>query len=416
MHSDKVLDPSFVVVDGSERPIAGPSAILLTGATGFLGSFILNDLLDRTDAEIFCLTRDPSAAAGRARVAQNLRDCELRDGLPQGRLHVFHGDVLKPCLGLAEADYRSLAREIDGVVHSAAVINFYHPYERLRAANVGGTREILAFANQGRAKILHYISSSGVFDSRPYWGSVVRESDRPLQCDKGVTGYTQSKWVAECLVAAARDRGLPVCIHRPPFITGHSQSGVVGLDNLIVRMMVGCIQGGFWPDVWSPVDLVPVDYVSRAVATLVGDPMSLGRTFHYGAPGGLRWADIGRALLAAGFGVEMTPYGRWKQELRRFTRVGQNALRPLAPLFLKPNPRLAKPVPDVFIQPPRPFFDSTVTREYLSSLGIDTPVLDQGLFARYCDFFMRKGWVAPRVEIQLGADGLAAPAAPRSHG
>ena len=170
-----------------------------------------------------------------------------------------------------------------------------------------------------------------------------------------------------------------------------------------------------WPDECSPLDIIPVDYVSRAVARLVREPASAERTLHYAGARGLRLADIGRALQAAGYDLELRPFAEWKQELRRFSRQPQNALRPLAPLFLKANARLAKPVPDAFLQPPRPRFDSAATRAFLGGLGVPAPAMDDQLFARYCDYFVRVGWAPPAIETQRGAAAPAPAALPQAN-
>jgi thioester reductase-like protein len=415
LRADGRLDDAFAVSAPAAAQPGEPRSILLTGATGFLGAFLLSELLRQTTATVHCLVRAPTPDEGLARLAHVQRHYELPDALPSDRVHAVCGDLAQPRLGLAEADYTRLAHTVDTIVHGAAAMNFYQPYEALRDTNVGGTRSVLQFAVTGPTKALHYISSSGVFDARSYLGKIVRETDVPERCDDSVTGYTQSKWVAERLVVAARDRCLPVCVHRPPFIVGHSETGVVDLDNLIVRMMVGCIQGGFWPDEWSPLDIIPVDYVSRAVARLVREPASAERTLHYAGARGLRLADIGRALQAAGYDLELRPFAEWKQELRRFSRQPQNALRPLAPLFLKANARLAKPVPDAFLQPPRPRFDSAATRAFLGGLGVPAPAMDDQLFARYCDYFVRVGWAPPAIETQRGAAAPAPAALPQAN-
>ncbi|HVS51201.1 MAG TPA: thioester reductase domain-containing protein [Opitutaceae bacterium] len=395
MRADARLQEPFAVPADGELTGGEPKAILLTGATGFLGTFLLAELLRETAAEIFCLVRAASPAKGLARIERARRHYEQPGELPPGRVHAVCGDLLHPCFGLAEPDYVRLARTLDTVIHGAAAMNFYQAYETLRPANVGGTREILRFATHGRAKVLHYVSSAGVFDSPAYSGQLVRESDEPEHCAGSVTGYTQTKWVAERLVLAARERGLPATIHRPPFITGHSETGVVDGDNLIVKMMAGCIQSGVWLDEPEPVDFVPVDYVSRAVVRLLCTPGIEGRTWHYDGTRRLRWADIGLAMRANGYAMELIPYPRWKQELRQFARAPANALRPLVPLFLKVNRRLGRSVTDFYLEPPRPHFNGAATRAFLAQRGIAIPDLGDRMFGGYCDYMVRAGWAPP---------------------
>jgi thioester reductase-like protein len=411
MRADAQWHEPFAVPTAADFAAGEPAAILLTGATGFLGTFVLDELLRQTQAEIFCLVRASSPAKGLARIERARRHYELPGELPPGRVHAVCGDLLHPQFGLNEADYVRLARTLDAVIHGAAAMNFYQGYETLKPANVDGTREILRFATRGRPKRLHHISSAGVFDSRSYSGRLVRESDDPLLCEGSVTGYTQTKWVAERLMLAARERGLPVSIHRPPFITGHAENGVVDLDNLIVKMMAGCLQSGLWPDEPEPVDLAPVDYVSRAIVRVVREPSLAGRTWHYDGARRLRWADIGLAMRASGYALELMPYAEWKRELRQFSRAPQNALRPLVPLFLKTSRRLGRSVTDFYVQPPRPQFSGAATRALLAQRGVAIPDLGDRMFGCYCDYIIRAGWAPPVALRARLAPEIVAPSA-----
>ena len=82
-------------------------------------------------------------------------------------------------------------------------------------------------------------------------------------------GYTQSKWVAEKLVAVAQARGLPVTIYRPSLVVGDSQTGVWQGDHIIANMLRSWIELGMAPEIEAQLDLAPVDYVSRAIVHLM---------------------------------------------------------------------------------------------------------------------------------------------------
>jgi thioester reductase-like protein len=403
---DAQLDAEIVPALGS-RPAPVPArAILLTGATGFLGAYLLRDLLAHGPATVVCLVRAGSTKEARLRVEANLQRYGL--GLTpeqEGRMECVPGDMAEPLLGLPPATYESLADRIEAVFHGAATVNFYQTYRQLRGANVGGAREMLRFAVRTRVKALHYVSTTGVFDSDAARGVVVRETDAPAHCRGSVMGYTQTKWVAEQLMLGARARGLPVSIYRPPFIMGDSRSGVVDEENLIVKMLIGSIQGGAWPAEPMEVEMVPVDALSRAIVYLAAGPVGTGRTFHLASPRPMRWADIGHAARAFGYPLELRTYAEWKHRLAEFARRKTNALRPLLRLFTKVPRHLGAPVPEVFTRPPRPVFDSTATQAELAPAGLVPPRMDHAMFATYLRFFMRQGWLPAPAEMQ------AAPAA-----
>jgi thioester reductase-like protein len=400
MEADLKLEPEIAAAAGAPPSGWPKGVVLLTGATGFLGVYLLRDLLARTKAHVVCLVRAGSPDEARSRVEANLRRYEITLGVEQWRrVEAVPGDLAEPQLGLTVPHYAQLAARVDAVFHAAAVVNFYQTYRQVRGTNVGGAREILRFTVQTRVKELHFVSTTGVFDSDAGRGVVVLEADAPAHCHGSVMGYTQSKWVAEQLMLTARARGVPVSVYRTPFIMGDSRSGLVDEDNLVVKMLLGSIQGGAWPDEPTDVEMVPVDALSRAIAHLAEQPANRGRTFHITSPNPLRWADLGIAAEAYGYPLELVPYGEWKRRLAEFGRRKNNAMRPLLRLFTKVPPRLAAPVPEVFTRPPRPIFDSTVTQAALAPAGLVPPPMDHAMFATYLGFFVRRAWLPTPAEI-----------------
>jgi hypothetical protein len=206
-------------------------------------------------------------------------------------------------------------------------------------------------------------------------------------------GYTQTKWVAEQLVQQARARGVPASVYRPPFIMGDARTGMVDAENIVVKMLIGSIQGGYWPDVETDVEMVPVDALSRAIVHFVQDPACLGRTFHLTSPQRMRWAGIGRAARSYGYPLEPVSYEEWSRRLAVFGRRPGNALRPLLRFYTKVTSRAGIPVPEVFASTPRPIFDSTATQALLAPAGLVPPPMTAALFATYLAFFVRRGWV-----------------------
>lgn len=394
IEADLKLDFDIVPQADAVGLTQGPAEVfLLTGTTGFLGAYLLRDLLVHTRAHVVCLVRAPSASDGLTRIEANLSAYGL-DLNPQqwARVEAVPGDLAHKHLGLELTAYSALAGRVQAILHGAATVNFYQTYHQLRATNVGGVREILRFATQGRRKAIHYISSTGVFDSDACRGLVMRETDSPTHCDGSVMGYTQTKWVAEQLMLAARERGLPVSIYRPPFIMGDSRTGVVDAENIIVKMLIGSLQGGFWPEDQIDVEMVPVDALSRAIVHLASSGPGC-KTYHISSPHPMRWGDLGLAARTYGYTVALGPYDQWKRKLAEFGRRKNNALRPLVRFYTKTPPRLSAPAPEVFTRPPRPIFDSTATQALLAPAGLVPPRMTHALFAIYLGYFVRQGWL-----------------------
>ena len=403
MAADLVLGPE-IAVDQPWQPLAnGPQVILLTGATGFLGGYLLRDLLAQTAAQLVCLVRAASPAEGRTRIEQNLARYGLVPTAAQwARVTACPGDLGQRQLGWTDKVWQELAGRVDTVVHGAATVNFYEKYRRLRGTNVGGVREILRFSVAGRTKALHYVSSTGVFDSEAYRGVTVSEADNPAHCHGSVMGYTQTKWVAEQLVLQSRVRGVPASGYRPPFIMGDSQTGAVDPENLVVKSLIGSIQGGAWFDVRNTVEMVPVDALSRAIVHLARNPAYHGRTFHLTSPRRMCWADLGHAARTYGYALEIVSWDEWLRRLLEFGRQPDNALRPLVRFYTKVTSRAGVPVPDIFARETPPVFESDVTQAALAEVGLVPPGMTTALFATYIDYFVRQGWLPAPPEKRRG--------------
>jgi thioester reductase-like protein len=365
---------------------------------------LLHDLLTQTAATLICLVRATSPGEARSRIEENLTRYGLAPTPAQWqRIEACPGDLARHQLGFGDKVWTELAARVDTVVHGAAAVNFYQDYRRLRAVNVVGVREILRFTVAGRTKALHYVSSTGVFDSEAYRGVTVSEADNPAHCHGSVMGYTQTKWVAEQLVLQSRVRGVPASVYRPPFIMGDSRTGAVDAENLVVKTLIGSIQGGCWPaDVLSNVEMIPVDALSRAIVHFIRDPAFHGRTFHLTSPRRMRWVDIGQAARDHGYAVDMTSYDEWLRRLLHFGRQPGNALRPLMRFYTKVTSRAGVPVPEIFARQSPPVFESTVTQAALSEAGVVMPGMTPALFGTYLNYFVRAGWLPPLPKASKG--------------
>ncbi|WP_254564926.1 non-ribosomal peptide synthetase [Oscillatoria sp. HE19RPO] len=323
-----------IVLNGSFSPVGtfqfnpNPAHILLTGATGFLGAFLLEELLQKTSAEIYCLVRASNAAEAKKRIQSNLETYKLwRDSLGD-RIIPLVGNLAKPRLGLSAEQFQALAHQIDVIYHNGALVNFTYPYSAVKAANVESTLDLLKLANQIKLKPLHFISTVGLFDS------TATEDDELANIDHLEGGYIQSKWVAEKLLMAARDRGFPINIYRPGRITGHSQTGACNINDFVHRIIGGCIQLGSAPNWNTEVEMVPVDYVSRAIVHLSQQPESMGKNFHLVNSQTLPWGEFVSWVRSQGYPLEPVTYPQWREQLhQQAANSTDNALYPLLSVF-----------------------------------------------------------------------------------
>jgi thioester reductase-like protein len=332
---EAVLDPAIRPDELAAEPPSEPAHVLLTGATGFLGAFLLVELLRRTEAAIHCLVRCGSVEEGIRRIDSNLQTYAPGHDYDRSRVVPIGGDLSLPLLGLTREQFDALGTEIDWIYHNGAAVNWIYPYSRLKPSNVLGTHEIVRLASHLRLKPVHLISSASVFplvvDARP---AVVREQDSLDHGGVLYGGYTQSKWVAEKIATIARGRGLPVTVYRPGIISGHSESGSWNTDDFMPHLIKSWIELGSAPDLDGATDMTPVDYVSRAVVHLSLSADAAGNVFHLINPQRVHLREVVAAIRASGYRVEQVGYDRWRAELlARAERSTGRAGYSLLPLF-----------------------------------------------------------------------------------
>ncbi|MFC4126380.1 non-ribosomal peptide synthetase [Nocardia rhizosphaerae] len=254
--ADTVLDPAVDPAGCAPGRQGEPATVLLTGATGFLGSFLLRELLRQTGATVYCLVRATDAAGAVDRVLATAASYHLDLRPYLSRIVGVPGDLAQPRLGLEPARFAELATEIDAIYHNGALVNHLEPYARMREANVGGTTEVLRLATTGKLKPVHYVSTLSVLAGIPQADGV----------PGGLPGYALTKWVAEQLVRAAIERGVPIAVYRPGLITGDSRTGVAPAEDAWWTMLRAMLVLGVAVDVRTiGVAMAPVDQVAAGI-------------------------------------------------------------------------------------------------------------------------------------------------------
>jgi thioester reductase-like protein len=307
-----------------------PESIFLTGATGFIGAFVLFELLQRTKSNIYCLIRAETSKQAEQKLQATFERYLPGFQLPNSRIYPVHGDLSHPLFALPEEQFNLLAGLIDVIYHIGANTNLLYSYQSLKPVNVLGTRSILELASTTKLKLLNYISTLDVFESLAATGvSIIYEQDSIAQGSGISGGYAQSKWVAEQLVRSAAMKGLPICLYRPGMVTGHSQTGISNPEDLVCRLLESFIQLESAPDIDLTIDITPVDYVSKAIVHLSLQQESLGKAFHLVNPQPVPLNVIVNQLISLGHPIKRVSYEQWKTILSHQS----NALRTIAPVI-----------------------------------------------------------------------------------
>lgn len=383
--------------DGVSRATeAVPAEILLTGASGFLGTYLLRRLLDTTTARIHCLVR----AGDDERARRRLVDQQQRYGLGpllDGRVVALAGDLGQPSLGWAEDRFDGYARRLDLIVHSGAYVNFTYPYGQLAPVTVAGTVELIRLAAAHRGIPLHYVSTLAVIAGFGAAGVGRVDEDTPLAFPEHLyMGYTEAKWVAERILARARDAGLPVAVHRPYEISGDLRGGAWNLESATCALFKVIADSGVAPDVDLALDLIPVDVLAAQIAYIATRRPAEPGTYHLANPAPATLRDVVARLRARGYRIRYEPFASWVPEVVRFAcDHPDHPFTPFLSLWVDRSPRSGLVLKEMFFAEHFPAFGRDRAAAALAGAGIRVPPVDAALLDHYIDFFQGAGYLDP---------------------
>ncbi|KAA1065080.1 large subunit of alpha-aminoadipate reductase [Puccinia graminis f. sp. tritici] len=334
--------------------------VLLTGATGFLGVFILRELLNHSDqiGTVICHVRAKTREAGLIRLRES---CQSRgawneEWLSENLVEVVLGDLESRQLGVGDRTWTDLSNRVDIVVHNGALVHWVYPYSKLRTANVMATLTLMELVAVGKPKALTFVSTTAVLEKDHY----VSLSDALIQQgEKGIsesddleasasgltTGYGQTKWVSERLVTEAGRRGMRGAIIRPAYVLGDTQTGISNTDDFLWRLVKGCIQIGSIPDIHNTINMLPVNHVASCTVLASLEDQEPLKVYHLTARPLPRFSSFLATLGHYGYQVSKEDYLTWRVRLEQSIMKNDpqdNALFPLLHFVLSDLPSSTK--------------------------------------------------------------------------
>ncbi len=258
----------------------------VTGATGFIGRNLVELLLER-EGTVYVLVREGSKG--------RLEELRNRWGVDEDRVVGIVGDLSQPRLGVSDADVERLSGEVDHLFHLAAIYDMKADAESQQVANIDGTRHMVELAEAVEAGCVHMTSSIAAAGLYPgTWHEDMFDEAVAVDTDP----YFQTKHDSEGIVRSECSR--PWRVYRPGIVVGHSESGEMDkvdgpyyFFKLIRRIRNAVPQ-------WMPmagiqgrqINIVPVDFVVRAMDHIAHQPDLDGKAFSLTDPNALTAGEV----------------------------------------------------------------------------------------------------------------------------
>lgn len=389
LSQEAVLDETIRPIDGPLAEV--PNAFLLTGATGFVGRFLLVQLLRDTDATLHCLVRAKSRADAQRRLKETLLKWDLWRESLANRIVAVPGDLRAARLGIDEATYEHLAQTIDVVYHCATQMNHLETYSASKAANVDASKVLARFASQRRPKLINFISTLDVFSAETGGADrrVHEHSSIDAEKHRASQGYVASKWVSEKIFMLAAERGIACNIFRLGLIWADTTLGRYDELQREHRLLQSCLASGYGiQDYRYETPPTAVDYAARSIVALaMRNPHGRG-IFHISATDSMEEGLFERCNAVAGTSLTLLPRYQWTGVIERLHAQGESL--PIVPL-IEHSFGLAEAefYRREHQESRKPNFDCSRTHAALESIGIAAPKLHDGLL-RACVDRMRE--------------------------
>ncbi|KXH83235.1 non-ribosomal peptide synthetase family protein [Chryseobacterium kwangjuense] len=391
LQQDVYLAPGTVFAGGfNPEQLENPEKIFLTGATGFVGIHLLQELLDTTGADIYCLVRAQDEFHAMDKIDRCYKQFHIT-GKPGQKTRIIPviGDLSLPLLGLSAEYFKKLAGMLDLIYHSGSSVNFIEPYSYMKGPNVEGLREIIKLAGAERTKCLALLSTISVYS----WGhvftgkTVMLENDDIAQNLMSVSkdiGYVRSKWVMEAVADLAAKEGLPLITYRLGYAMCHSETGASAPYQWWSGLVKNCVEFKSYPLLTELREgLITVDYMTRSMAHITKNKEAVGKKFNLIAkPETNLTLESFFGLLKEyyPFTLEALSYKDWR---KRWEDDSKNRLYPLTSLF-KDN--MHKGLSTVELYQNTYIWDCSNVIRFLEGSGIEEPTFDKKMLDAYLKY------------------------------
>ena len=284
------------------------SNILLTGATGYLGAYLAERLLAKTNAMLYLTVRgnDPEK-----RLHDNLLFYFNRNLLDQysDRIHYVSCDLSKPFLGMSEEAYQTLSQQIDLIINCAGKVQHFGKHEDFKDSNVESVKNLICLCKNGKKKRLCHLSTTRVSENLSSEDGIVFSEYTCADTELSEEYYVQTKKEAEDILMQAIQEGLAADIYRIGTVlfdshNGHFQKNIA--SNSFYLIMKSFFELGAMPDINAELlDFSFVDQCAEAILSLVMVKETAGGIYHIFNPYKLSMRSFYEKLKSCGMTEQM---------------------------------------------------------------------------------------------------------------
>ena len=267
-HKDNILT-------GNGRKVA-----FITGATGLIGTYLLNELLKHNYDKIYCLIREKDIAQATNKINASFAKYKISIQYHDfKKIKIVLGDLTHINLGISEQDLEAIVNEVTDIFHCGAHVNHIYSYDKLYLANVQSTKEIIKFAQYGIEKKIHYISALSAIND--YQDDKILE-EFPLNDKCNIEGgYNQTKWVSEKVLSIASKQGLKVNIYRLPTVwEGRDSNYHIPTNDHQSLLIKSFIYNGLAPNWQKKIIIFPADYVAMLIASIASNDAFYNKVYN----------------------------------------------------------------------------------------------------------------------------------------
>jgi thioester reductase-like protein len=400
-YEEAAVASSIITLDQRKKssPITGRRElknILLTGATGFLGTHLLGSILENTQASVYCLVRGENGSSAENRLLRRLEFYfgDKYNSLINKRIFVLTGDIICERLGLSFKEYLSLSREIDTVIHTAALVKHFGSYSDFEKVNVLGTGRIIDFCNLSGAKLKHIstVSVSGDLFEQNGENILFTENDFNIGQNLGGNVYLKSKFDTEKMILESARKGLDISIFRVGNLTGRYSDGLFQ-SNIDDNWFYGLLKffitlKTISTDIYEwRVELTPVDICANAVLELTKLYDCKTKIFHLFNDNKVKMGDIVKVFDSLESNITVVDSESYRKKIEQIAN-DVNSKDILIGIVNVSNQN------KTFNTASSTEVSCKITKSILKQLGIEWPEVDHEYLKRLFQYMLTIGFIS----------------------